>query len=100
MRIIVCKWNQSGFDLRHFVDVNFTPAEAGENKYVPPAGQSLREHIDGLWPVLTRSTKTSKVGLASAVARILCRAGWAIQRDLLTVQLIYDAGAGGKRALG
>ncbi|WP_213132547.1 alpha,alpha-trehalase [Citrobacter sp. FP75] len=47
--------NQSGFDLRHFVDVNFTLPKEGE-KYVPPAGQSLREHIDGLWPVLTRST--------------------------------------------
>lgn len=51
--------NQSGFDLRHFVDVNFTLPKAGE-KYVPPAGQSLREHIDGLWPVLTRSTKNVK----------------------------------------
>jgi alpha,alpha-trehalase len=47
--------NQSGFDLRHFVEVNFTLPKDGE-KYVPPAGQSLREHIDGLWPVLTRST--------------------------------------------
>lgn len=46
---------QSGFDLRHFVDVNFTLPGEGE-KYVPPAGQSLREHIDGLWPVLTRTT--------------------------------------------
>ncbi|MTH47144.1 alpha,alpha-trehalase TreA [Intestinirhabdus alba] len=45
--------NQSGFDLRHFVKVNFTLPKAGE-KYVPPAGQSLREHIDSLWPVLTR----------------------------------------------
>lgn len=47
--------NQSGFDLRHFVQVNFTLPKDGE-KYVSPAGQSLREHIDGLWPVLTRST--------------------------------------------
>ena len=47
--------NQSGFDLRHFVQVNFSLPKDGE-KYVPPAGQSLREHIDGLWPVLTRST--------------------------------------------
>ncbi|WP_410751459.1 alpha,alpha-trehalase [Citrobacter sp. U14242] len=47
--------NQSGFDLRHFVEVNFTLPKAGE-KYVPPAGQSLREHINGLWPELTRST--------------------------------------------
>lgn len=47
--------NQSGFDLHHFVEVNFTLPKEGE-KYVPPAGQSLRKHIDGLWPVLTRST--------------------------------------------
>ncbi len=68
LRIIVMHaWNQSGFDLRHFVDVNFTLPKAGE-KYVPPAGQSLREHIDGLWPVLTRSAKRRKVGLALAVA--------------------------------
>lgn len=50
--------NQSGFDLRHFVEVNFTLPEERE-KYVPPAGQSLREHIDGLWPVLTRTTDTA-----------------------------------------
>lgn len=47
--------NQSGFDLRHFVEMNFTLPKEGE-EYVPPEGQSLREHIDGLWPVLTRTT--------------------------------------------
>ncbi|WP_345831361.1 alpha,alpha-trehalase TreA [Erwinia sp. HDF1-3R] len=45
---------QRNFDLRHFVDTNFTLPVDGD-KYVPPAGQSLREHINGLWPVLTRS---------------------------------------------
>ncbi len=50
--------NQSGFDLRHFVEVNFVLPKAGE-KYVPPADQSLREHIDGLWPVLTRTGKST-----------------------------------------
>lgn len=50
--------NQTSFDLRHFVDVNFTLPEAGE-AYVPPEGQSLREHIDGLWPVLTRTTDSA-----------------------------------------
>lgn len=49
--------NQSGFDLRHFVDVNFTLPGEGE-KYVPPKDQTLRAHIDGLWPVLTRSTES------------------------------------------
>ena len=50
--------NQFSFDLRHFVCVNFTLPKEGE-KYVPPKGQSLREHIDGLWPVLTRSTESA-----------------------------------------
>lgn len=48
--------NQSGFDLRHFVELNFTVPGEGE-KYVPPVGQSLRQHIDSLWPVLTRTTE-------------------------------------------
>ncbi|WP_353614275.1 alpha,alpha-trehalase TreA [Mangrovibacter phragmitis] len=47
--------HQSGFDLRHFVALNFVMPHESE-KYVPPSGQSLREHIDSLWPVLTRST--------------------------------------------
>ncbi|QKJ86833.1 alpha,alpha-trehalase TreA [Paramixta manurensis] len=47
--------NQRNFDLKHFVAGNFILPGAGE-KYVPPAGQSLREHINGLWPVLTRTT--------------------------------------------
>jgi Neutral trehalase len=50
--------NQTSFDLRHFVDVNFTLPKEGE-AYVPPEGQSLREHIDGLWPVLTRTTDSA-----------------------------------------
>ncbi|MBV8042618.1 alpha,alpha-trehalase [Pluralibacter sp.] len=47
--------HQYSFDLRHFVDVNFILPKEKE-KYVPPAGQSLREHINSLWPVLTRTT--------------------------------------------
>ncbi|MTD39510.1 alpha,alpha-trehalase TreA [Erwinia sp. CPCC 100877] len=50
--------NQSGFDLRHFVKVNFVLPKEGE-KYVPSAEQSLREHIDSLWPVLTRTGNSS-----------------------------------------
>jgi len=46
---------QRNFDLKRFVDANFTLPKA-QDTYVPPAGQSLREHINGLWPVLTRST--------------------------------------------
>ncbi|MDV5356983.1 alpha,alpha-trehalase [Enterobacter asburiae] len=50
--------NQSSFDLRHFVEVNFTLPEKGK-PYVPPAGQNLREHIDGLWSELTRTTDSA-----------------------------------------
>ncbi|PKH26368.1 alpha,alpha-trehalase [Enterobacterales bacterium CwR94] len=47
--------SQNNFDLKRFVSTNFILPGEGE-KYVPPAGQSLREHINGLWPVLTRTT--------------------------------------------
>ncbi|PLN87423.1 alpha,alpha-trehalase, partial [Klebsiella pneumoniae] len=47
--------NQASFDLRHFVELNFTLPKENDT-YVPPKGQTLRQHIDGLWPVLTRST--------------------------------------------
>jgi alpha,alpha-trehalase len=49
--------SQSSFDLQHFIEMNFVLPTEGK-KYVPPAGQTLREHIDGLWPVLTRSTES------------------------------------------
>jgi len=49
---------QSGFDLRHFVELNFILPEEGK-AYVPPDGQTLREHIDDLWPVLTRTTESA-----------------------------------------
>ncbi|KAA5984548.1 trehalase family glycosidase, partial [Pantoea sp. M_5] len=49
---------QRNFDLKRFVDANFTLPAAGD-KYVPPAGQNLREHIDGLWPVLTHTTNSA-----------------------------------------
>ena len=48
---------QPGYSLRSFVFSAFdVPVEAPP--YVPPAGQSLRAHIEGLWPVLTRQTAT------------------------------------------
>ncbi len=50
---------QAGFDLKRFTDAEFTlPAEGAP--YHPPAGQTLRQHIDGLWPVLTRRSDSVK----------------------------------------
>ena len=58
---LVAEWQrartQPGFDLGTFVGEHFTiPGEAAA--YVPPAGQTLRAHIETLWPHLTRSTPT------------------------------------------
>ncbi len=51
------KKRRKNFKLHHFVEKNFIfPTD--RVKYVPPNGQSLREHINTLWPVLTRNTST------------------------------------------
>ncbi|WP_017346365.1 alpha,alpha-trehalase TreA [Pantoea sp. A4] len=58
---IVADWqmqrHQRNFDLKHFIAENFI-LPTDQAKYVPPAGETLRQHIDGLWPVLTRTAKT------------------------------------------
>ncbi len=41
-----------GFSLKDFVDAHFTPPV--DTPVNPPPGQGLREHIDWLWPALTR----------------------------------------------
>ena len=49
---------QPGYTLPAFVAAQFTvPGDTAP--YVPPAGESLRAHIDGLWPVLTRTTSSA-----------------------------------------
>lgn len=61
---IMAAWQQQktqpGFDLKAFTDSHFM-LPAANKPYRPPAGQSLRQHIDGLWPVLTRTTDRAAV---------------------------------------
>lgn len=61
-QLIIADWqkqkSQQGFDLKKFVLANFT-LPTTHSDYVPPANQTLREHIDGLWSELTRSAKKS-----------------------------------------
>ncbi|SMF98812.1 alpha,alpha-trehalase TreA [Burkholderia singularis] len=45
-----------GFSLQAFVSKYFTPPT--DQSVTPPANQTLREHIDWLWPKLTRTTQT------------------------------------------
>ncbi|QCX51328.1 alpha,alpha-trehalase TreA [Ralstonia pseudosolanacearum] len=47
----------SGFSLKAFVDQYF--AVPSETVITPPAGLSLRAHINWLWPALTRTTTTA-----------------------------------------
>jgi alpha,alpha-trehalase len=49
--------NDAGFSLKAFVDQYFTPPK--ETSVTPPAGQGLREHINWLWPALTRTTASA-----------------------------------------
>jgi len=57
--------NQPNFDLKSFVLANFTlPTEP---PITPPSGQTLREHINWLWPKLTRTT-TSAPPFSSLIA--------------------------------
>ena len=49
--------NQPNFDLKSFILANFTlPSEP---PITPPSGQTLREHINWLWPKLTRTTTSA-----------------------------------------
>ncbi|WP_424683971.1 alpha,alpha-trehalase TreF [Frateuria sp. YIM B11624] len=46
--------DDEGFRLADFVHANFDPPQEHASHYTSPPGQSLRDHIDGLWDVLTR----------------------------------------------
>jgi alpha,alpha-trehalase len=48
---------QPGFSLADFVARWFVPP--ADTSVTPPAGQTLREHIDWLWPRLTRTTTSA-----------------------------------------
>lgn len=45
--------DRPGFELKDFVAKNFAPADAAETAQIR-SDTTLREHIDALWPVLTR----------------------------------------------
>ena len=46
--------DQAGFSLAQFVHAHFQPPQVHRSHYVSVPGQSLIEHIDGLWDVLSR----------------------------------------------
>lgn len=49
--------DDEGFDLAGFVHTHFDPPPQIASHYESPPGQSLKDHIDSLWDVLTRHPK-------------------------------------------
>ena len=98
------------FDLARFVENHFWLPEDYSKEYVSDPGFSLKEHIDNLWPVLTREPQDHipwssllelryrKLYCAAGAAAGLYCARRAIQRDLLLGFLFLHAGAGRKRS--
>ncbi len=52
---------QPDFDLARFVAQHFTAPQVAANDYVGAPGMALAEHIDALWPVLTRKPEDHPV---------------------------------------
>jgi alpha,alpha-trehalase len=50
---------QAGFGLREFVAAHFSAAPDNAREYHSDPGQSVQQHIDSLWPVLTRGPDPS-----------------------------------------
>ncbi|STR43245.1 cytoplasmic trehalase [Klebsiella michiganensis] len=63
-----------GFDLRQFVEDHFWLPENRAEDYVSDPTRSLKEHIDNLWPVLTREPQDHipLVIAAGAAAVLYC----------------------------
>src|SRR3546814_19943070 len=59
-----------GFELADFVTENFNAPVAPASGYESDPDQSLCEHIDSLWDVLTRSPKEHQIGRASCRERV------------------------------
>ncbi len=86
------------FDLRQFVENHFWLPETYSTEYVSDPGLSLKEHIDSLWPVLTREPQDHiPLVFPASSAAGLYRPRRTIQRDLLLGFLLLDAGAGRER---
>jgi alpha,alpha-trehalase len=69
--------HQPGFDLRQFVEEHFWMPDNRTDDYVSDPRRSLKEHIDNLWPVLTREPQDHIPGHRCwrCRSRISCPAG-------------------------
>ncbi len=86
-----------GFSLKAFVDQYFTVLP--ETSVTPPAGLSLRAHINWLCAgAHAHHHHGAGQQLADSAAQALCGAGRALPRGLLLGHVFHDARAAGGRA--
>lgn len=55
--------NQPGFDLKKFVNENFDLPKTYSTGYISDSAKTARQHIEGLWGVLTRQPEPEKSSL-------------------------------------
>lgn len=88
--------NQSGFDLRHFVNVNFRRGKicSPERTIITCTHQWIMVGVNSF------NRKYRQMGFSSTVATPLCRAGRTFSGSVLLGQLLHHAGPCRKRPLG
>ncbi|XNM86705.1 trehalase family glycosidase [Escherichia coli] len=85
------------FDLRKFVENHFWLPEVYSSEYVSDPQNSLKEHIDQLWPVLTpRTTGSHSVVFSTGAAAVIYCPGRPFSETYYWDSLFHHAGAGGK----
>ena len=91
-RILRASKSDPKLDLKTFVLEHFVLPRAEES--TPPLGLSLVEHIEWLWPRLTREAKTSFPVTRCCTAEAVRRAGRPLPGAVLLGFVLHDAGAG------
>ncbi|WP_420460110.1 alpha,alpha-trehalase TreF [Neolewinella sp.] len=56
-----------GFDLKNFVETHFDPPASPESGFTSDGSRSITDHIDALWPVLTRRAGSDEGSAGSLI---------------------------------
>ena len=61
------KRSERGFDLKTFVEAHFDPPASPESGFTSDGSRSITEHINALWPVLTRRAGSDEGSAGSLI---------------------------------
>ncbi|MEM6772925.1 MAG: trehalase family glycosidase, partial [Bacteroidota bacterium] len=67
MKAYAAEKSQAGFNLKAFVEQNFDPPAQPESVFNSEASRSIEEHINVLWPVLTRKAGADEGAAGSLI---------------------------------